>query len=432
MTVPKLSVILPNYNHAPYLPRCIEAILDQSYTDLELIIIDDASTDDSRDVIAEYARHDPRVRFHVNEKNSGVIATLNRALGMARGEYVFGAASDDYVLPGYFEKAMALFAAHPEAGITVGLVECVDDDGRLRFLSPGPWADEACYLPPKELAPRMTLCGVPGPVIWRKDEFLAAGGYHADLQWHGDWFPLQVVAFRRGVCFLPERVSVVREVPESYSQSQKRKKTQQVVLRTLMARIAAPEYRDVLWGYTASGIFRQFGPELIRAAALTPDLPAELLPPLRDAAFAHAANLMREPDAAVRAGLATLLGRYGREAFGLYDVVSARGEPDPGAAEVRRAAQAAILRDLPALSRVKFHVRSAAAKVLRAADRCARPLLHRRVERLERLLAEMLEFQRNEQYQALSALYQQLDRVQDAIRETHARPAEDARPRRAA
>jgi hypothetical protein len=431
MSVPKLSVILPNFNHAAFLPRCIEAVLDQSYTDLELVVIDDASTDNSREVIADYARRDPRVKFHVNPENRGVIATLNRALDLARGEYVFGAASDDYVLPGYFEKAMALFAAHPEAGIALGQVECVDDDGRVRLVAPGPWAEEACYLPPHELAPRMLLCGIPGPVIWRKEDFLAAGGYHADLRWHGDWFPLQVVAFRRGVCFIPERTSVVREAPESYSQNQKRKKTQRLVLQTLLERVGSAEYRDVLWGFTASGIFRQFGPELVRAAAAMPGLPAELLPALREATFAHAANLLREPDAEVRAGVAVLLGRYGREAFGLYEVIASKAEVDPRAALARRAAQAAILGDLPALARVKFRVRSAAGAVMRAADRCARPLLHRRVERLERLLGEMLEFQKNEMYQALSAIYQQLDRVQDAIREGP-RPAGDQRPRAAA
>jgi len=431
MSVPKLSVILPNYNHASFLPRCVEAVLDQSFTDLELIVIDDASTDNSRDVLAEYARRDPRVKFHVNPENRGVIATLNRALDLARGEYVFGAASDDYVLPGYFEKAMALFAAHPEAGIALGQVECVDDDGRVRLVAPGPWAEEACYLPPRELAPRMQLCGIPGPVIWRKEDFLAAGGYHADLRWHGDWFPLQVVAFRRGVCFIPESTSVVREAPESYSQNQKRKKTQREVLQTMLARMASAEYRDVLWGFTVSGIFRQFGPDLVRAAATLPGLPAELLPALREATFAHAANLLREPDAEVRAGVAVMLGRYGREAFGLYDVIASKSEVDPRAALARRAAQAAIRRDLPALARVKFHVRSAAGAVMRAADHCARPLLHRRVERLERLLGEMLEFQRNEMYNALSALYHQLDRVQDAIREGP-RPAGDQRPRAAA
>jgi hypothetical protein len=415
MSAPKLSVILPNYNHAAYLPRCIEGILDQSYTDLELVVIDDASTDRSREVIEGYARRDPRVRSFTNPKNLGVIATLNRALELARGRYVFGAASDDYVLPGYFEKAMALFASHPEAGVCVGLAECVDDDGRLRFLSPGMWADEPCYMTPREVAPRMTACGVPGPVVWKKAAFLEAGGYHADLRWHGDWFPLQVVAFRTGVCFIPERTSVVREVAESYSANQRRKKTQRAVLQALLARIASAEYRDVTWGFAASGILRQFGPELVRAAATDPALSDVVLPALQHTAFAHAPNLLRETDPEVRAGVAALLGRYGRAAFPLYDILSIpQSESDPRVADALKRARAAIRRALPPLALAKFRIRSAAGALLRALDRFTRPLHHRRMERIELLLADLLQFQKTEMIGALSAIHQQVEAAKRA------------------
>jgi len=396
MPAPKLSVILPNYNHAEFLPRCVEAVLDQSFADLELVVVDDASTDDSRDILADYARRDTRVRVYHNAENRGVIATLNRALELARADYVFGAASDDYVLPGYFEKAMGLFADRPDAGVVVGLAECVDDDGRLRVLSPGIWADEPCFLSPREAAPRMTACGVPGPVVWRKSAFLEAGGYHADLRWHGDWFPLQVIAFRYGVGFIPERCSVVREVPESYSQNQKRKKTQRLVLQTLLARVGSAAYRDVLWGFTASGIFRQFGSELVRAAATLPGLPVELLPALRDTTLAHAANVLREPEADVRAGLAGLLARYGREAFRLYDQLGGvkRHDIDPTVRTAAAAARVAIRRDTPALPFWRSRVHRAAAKFMRTVDRCSRPLHHARLERIEHHLADLIDVQR--------------------------------------
>jgi hypothetical protein len=396
MPAPKLSVILPNYNHAEFLPRCVEAVLDQSFADLELVVVDDASTDNSRDILADYARRDPRVRVYHNPENRGVIATLNRALDLARADYVFGAASDDYVLPGYFEKAMALFAARPDAGVVVGLAECVDDDGRLRVMSPGVWADEACFLSPRDVAPRMTACGVPGPVVWRKAAFLEAGGYHADLRWHGDWFPLQVIAFRYGVGFIPERCSVVREVPESYSQNQKRKKTQRVVLQTLLTRVASADFRDVLWGFTASGIFRQFGVELVRAAATLPNLPAELLPALRDTTLAHAANLLREPEADVRAGVAGLLARYGREAFRLYDQLGGitRHDPDAAVRAAAAAARVAVRRDTPALPFWRSRVHRAAAKFMRTVDRYSRPLHHARLERIEHHLADLIDVQR--------------------------------------
>ncbi|QDU18488.1 glycosyltransferase family 2 protein [Urbifossiella limnaea] len=396
MPAPKLSVILPNYNHAAYLPRCVEAILGQSFRDLELVVIDDASTDNSRDILADYARRDPRVRFYQNPENRGVIATLNRALDLSRADYVFGAASDDYVLPGYFEKAMGLFAAKPDAGVVVGLAECLDDDDRLRVISPGVWADETCVMTPQEVAPRMTACGVPGPVVWRKAAFLEAGGYHADLRWHGDWFPLQVIAFRYGVGFIPERCSVVREVPESYSQNSKRKKTQREVLHTLLARVASAEYRDVLWGFTASGIFRQFGPELVRAAATYPDLPDELLPPLRVTTLAHASNVLREPEADVRAGLAAMLARYAGDAFRHYDQLGGvkRHDPEPVVRAAAAKARVAIRKATPALPFWKSRARRAAAKVMRTLDRFSRPLHHARLERIEHHLADLIDVQR--------------------------------------
>src|SRR5262245_31118099 len=90
-----ISVVLPNYNHARFLPRSLTCLLRQTRPADEVIVIDDGSTDDSLAVIGEFARREPRVRVLRNEKNSGVVATLNRGLAEARGELVFLASSDD-------------------------------------------------------------------------------------------------------------------------------------------------------------------------------------------------------------------------------------------------------------------------------------------------------------------------------------------------
>ena len=101
-----------------------------------------STTDDSVDVIKDYVRRDPRIRFYRNEKNAGVVATLNRCLEKARGEFVLGAASDDYVMPKYFDAAIKLLRAHPEAALVTGEVECRTDDGRVVYRGPGMWAPE--------------------------------------------------------------------------------------------------------------------------------------------------------------------------------------------------------------------------------------------------------------------------------------------------
>ena len=92
----KVSVIMPNYNHAPFLKGRIESILAQDYSDIEIILLDDASTDDSRAVLEAYAAH-PRVKtLLVNKTNSGnTFMQWQRGLEQAEGEYVWIAESDD-------------------------------------------------------------------------------------------------------------------------------------------------------------------------------------------------------------------------------------------------------------------------------------------------------------------------------------------------
>src|SRR6267378_1457403 len=108
MDLPSLSVVVPNYNHARYLPTCLKAILAQSVTPIELIVVDDASTDNSIEVIKQFVTQNPLVRLVQNEKNMGVALTQNRGLTLARGEYIFMQAADDEVLPGLFEKSLRL------------------------------------------------------------------------------------------------------------------------------------------------------------------------------------------------------------------------------------------------------------------------------------------------------------------------------------
>src|ERR1700752_894581 len=94
--MPKVSVVVPNYNHARFLQKRIESILRQSYQDFELILLDDCSTDDSQAILSQYAG-DARVRLEFNPVNSGsTFKQWNKGVGLARGKYVWIAESDDY------------------------------------------------------------------------------------------------------------------------------------------------------------------------------------------------------------------------------------------------------------------------------------------------------------------------------------------------
>lgn len=129
--MPKVTVITPNYNHARYLPRRLDSILAQTLGDFELIVLDNASTDDSRRVIESYL-HDPRVRAVFNEQNNGnVFKQWNLGLRRASGEYVWIAEADDYAEPTLLETLVDRLDRNPGAGLAVCQSQIVDEEGRM-------------------------------------------------------------------------------------------------------------------------------------------------------------------------------------------------------------------------------------------------------------------------------------------------------------
>ena len=108
MTIPAtLLVVLPNYNHAKFIGRALAALLAQARAADEIIVIDDGSTDDSMRVIERFAAKAPSINVLVNPSNRGVIPTLQRGLQAARGKYLYFAAADDFVLPGFLNRRCA-------------------------------------------------------------------------------------------------------------------------------------------------------------------------------------------------------------------------------------------------------------------------------------------------------------------------------------
>ncbi len=112
---PEVSVILPVYNGARFLREAIQSILDQTFSDFELIIINDGSTDQSEEMVLSFS--DKRIRYVKNHHNMGLIATLNKGLEMASGTYIARMDCDDISLPLRFEKQVEYFRSHPEVGL---------------------------------------------------------------------------------------------------------------------------------------------------------------------------------------------------------------------------------------------------------------------------------------------------------------------------
>lgn len=129
---PTVSVIIPNYNHAPYLAERIESVLSQTYQDFELILLDDCSSDDSRAVIDRYRQH-PRVsRVVFNEVNSGnTFVQWERGIGLAKGKYVWIAESDDVADPVFLNTLVPLLEADERRVVAFSHSRMIDSEGRL-------------------------------------------------------------------------------------------------------------------------------------------------------------------------------------------------------------------------------------------------------------------------------------------------------------
>ena len=118
MSAPSVSVLIPSYNCARYLPETIESVLAQDFRDFELVILDDRSTDSSNEVLESYARRDERIRYRLNERNLGLVENWNACLREARGKYVKFLHSDDKLTrPTALEQMLALLEGNPDASL---------------------------------------------------------------------------------------------------------------------------------------------------------------------------------------------------------------------------------------------------------------------------------------------------------------------------
>ena len=179
--MPSTSIILPNYNHARFLPRRIESILDQSFADFELIILDDCSTDNSKEIIESYKQKDKRITTHYNAENSGSpFRQWKKGIDMASGEFIWIAESDDYAGPELLERLLEALKANPSAGVAYCQSNFVNSDDviignhieNLKVLHPTLWESDFC-MPGKEVLARFmpVINVIPniGAAVFRKE-----------------------------------------------------------------------------------------------------------------------------------------------------------------------------------------------------------------------------------------------------------------------
>ena len=127
---PTVSVGVPVHDGEAYLEQTLEALLDQSYADFELIVCDNASTDRTREIVEAFAARDPRVRYVRNPRNIGLARNFNRVFQLARGKYFRWAMADDLVGPTNLADCVAALDADPGVVLAVPTWDLIDAEGR--------------------------------------------------------------------------------------------------------------------------------------------------------------------------------------------------------------------------------------------------------------------------------------------------------------
>ena len=220
--VPVLSVVLPNYNHGHLLPRAVQALLKQEVPPDEIIIVDDGSSDDSRAVIGKLAAVHPTVRPLFNDGNQGAIPTLNRGLDTARGRYVYLAAADDWVLPGFFKRALEVFALHPSCGLFCGEALLVDgNNNRPTAVRPPVRPTHRPEFVNAAQAERLLKNSdhwiLTNSCVFRRECVVQAGGLDQSFGPFADGIMARKIALTHGFFFAPEVVACWAVFTDSYS-----------------------------------------------------------------------------------------------------------------------------------------------------------------------------------------------------------------------
>jgi len=240
---------MSNYNHAHYIGNALEAILSQSYRPIEVIIIDDASTDNSVEIIQKFVKQDSIVHLFRNERNAGSVENGKKLLQIAKGEYIYAAAADDYVLPGFFEKSMSLLERYPQAGLcSTDCFLLIENTGEMTE-GKIPRFNEQRYVSPSEFVKYMRMHFHPpiafGSVIMKRAALIEAGGSIPELKWSSDLFVVLVIAFRYGICYIPEPLMIFRIREDSFSSGYGRWPEQRRVMLNMIKLLETPPYRDV-------------------------------------------------------------------------------------------------------------------------------------------------------------------------------------------
>jgi len=224
---PFISICIPAYNAAGYLRQCLDSALAQTFSDFELVLVDNASSDETFAIAQEYTRRDARVRVFRNPENVGVGGNWNRGIDLARGEWLKFLCADDWLEPACLARLSA--AVRPGVGLVICRERLAfsDDmtepekDKHLKY-----WAEHSLlprrfpgrsFFPAHEFAslvaedPAFNCIGAPNAIMIHRDALARFGRRNPRLITHDDWELCARIGVHTGLCYVDEPLANFRQ-----------------------------------------------------------------------------------------------------------------------------------------------------------------------------------------------------------------------------
>jgi len=260
---------MPNHNHARYLPTSLRAIFAQSHSPAEVIVIDDASTDHSLEVLGELGREFAALRVIRQHPRQGPLIAVNRATRQTIGDYLFYASADDQVLPGFFATAIQTLEKYPRAGLCCSSMAGFSDEQPQLSYTRLRYKGDRTYLDPAEVVraerrefsiarPRLGLIAT-FTALMRASAVRESGQYQPDLGFLSDGFLAHLIAFRHGICVLPDHYfAAYRGNPDSYASAMRRRPQEVKTIAARALSLLAGAHADLQSYFYQSCYLREF------------------------------------------------------------------------------------------------------------------------------------------------------------------------------
>ena len=210
-SMPKVSVMVPVYNAEEFIAECVDSILSQDYPNFQVILCDDCSVDNTKNILLKYS-FDERVKLNFNKENLGATANCKKALALCDGDFVCFFAGDDVMLPGKISQQVRLMSEHPDASMSYHQVSILDHKSKKIIKVTEQTRSIHSFFDLLEKN------GLPGAnSVMARVSMIPSSGFNEKLPFVSDWLMFLELSLRGKIVFLQQPLAIYRKHPKGLS-----------------------------------------------------------------------------------------------------------------------------------------------------------------------------------------------------------------------